>query len=137
MILLDTNALIGLMAGRSFRPAARDAIRAATPDAGVLVSATTAWEIGLLATRTGRTRHMFQPDGRAWFADAVRMPGIRMLPFTDEMALEAAYLPGTFHADPSDRWLVATARIAGVPLLTSDRAILAYADAGHVEAIAT
>ena len=135
MILLDTNVLIALMGDRPLRPAAQDAIRSATPTGSVLVSATTAWEIGLLATRTGRTSQMFLPDGRTWFAKAAGLPGIRLVPFTDEMALDAAYLPSPFHADPSDRWLVATARVTGVPLLTMDRAILAYAESGHLKAI--
>lgn len=135
MILLDTNVLIALMGGAPLRPDAVAAIRAATPDQGVLISATTAWEIGLLATRTANTARIFQPDGRSWFATAARLPGIRVLPFDDAMALDAAYLPGDFHRDPSDRWLVASARVTGVPLLTRDRAILAYAEAGHVKAI--
>lgn len=136
MILLDTNVLIALMGGRVLRPAATAAIRAATPTRSVLVSATTAWEIGLLATRTGRTAQMFLPDGRSWYAAAINLPGMRVLPFDDAMALDAAYLPGDFHRDPSDRWLVASARVAGIPLLTRDNAILAYAAAGHVQAIA-
>lgn len=136
MILLDTNVLIALVGGRDLRPQARDAIRAATPAGAVLVSATSAWEIGLLATRTGRTADMFLPDGRRWYADAMQLPGIREVPFTSEIALDAAYLPGVMHRDPSDRWLIATARVLQVPLLTRDRAILAYARAGHVTAIA-
>ena len=135
MILLDTNVLIALMANRALRPMAAAAIRAATPTGDVLVSATTAWEIGLLATRTGRSSRMFVPDGRAWFAAVIGLPGIRVLPFDAVMALDAAYLPGNFHRDPSDRWLVSSARVAGIPLLTMDRAILDYAKAGHVEAI--
>ena len=135
MILLDTNVLIALMGGADLRSDAATAIRAATPSGAVLVSATTAWEIGLLATRTGRTARIFEPDGRAWFAAALRLPGIRLLPFDDAMALDAAYLPGSFHRDPGDRWIVASARVAGVPLLTRDRAILAYAEKGHVQAI--
>ena len=136
MILLDTNVLIVLMAGADLRPEATAAIRTAAPNRAVLVSATTAWEIGLLATRTGRTARIFEPDGRTWFVAATRLPGNRVLQFDDAMALDASYLPGNFHRDPSDRWLVASARIADVPLLTPDRAILAYAAAGHVRATA-
>ena len=38
-------------------------------------------------------------------------------------------------ADPADRFIVATARHFGISLLTADRAILAYAANGHVDAI--
>lgn len=54
---------------------------------------------------------------------------------TAEILLEAAYLPGDMHRDPSDRWIVAAARHHVATLVTSDRRILAYADAGHVQAI--
>jgi PIN domain nuclease of toxin-antitoxin system len=40
------------------------------------------------------------------------------------------------HADPVDRLIIATARHLGMPIVTSDRKILAYAEAGHVAAIA-
>jgi PIN domain nuclease of toxin-antitoxin system len=50
--------------------------------------------------------------------------------------LAASFLPGDFHNDPADRFLVATARVMGVALLTRDRKILDYAAAGHVRAIA-
>lgn len=136
MILLDTFALIGLMGGRTFKPAAREAIVAAIPGNTIMVSATSAWEIGLLATRTGRSRDIFLPDARVWFEDAVKLPGLRVLPLDHQTALEAAYLPGDFHRDPSDRWIVAAARVNGIPVLTSDRRILTYAMQGYVKAIA-
>lgn len=47
-----------------------------------------------------------------------------------------AYLPALLHSVPADRMLIATARALGVLILTSDRKILAYADMGHVQAIA-
>jgi PIN domain nuclease of toxin-antitoxin system len=41
-------------------------------------------------------------------------------------ALESSYLPGTFHRDPADQIIVATARVHNLILLTSDRKILDY-----------
>ena len=43
--------------------------------------------------------------------------------------------PGSFHADPADRLIVATARHWGVPLLTADDAILDYGARGHVRTV--
>ena len=40
--------------------------------------------------------------------------------------MEAYALPGTFHRDPADRVLVATARRDGLTLVTADDRILAY-----------
>ena len=51
------------------------------------------------------------------------------------IAIDASYLPGDFHADPMDRLIVATARHRGIPIVTSDRKIIAYAEAGYVNVI--
>jgi PIN domain nuclease of toxin-antitoxin system len=63
------------------------------------------------------------------------MPGIREASITADVAIDACYLPGDFHADPMDRLIVATARHLGLPLVTSDRKIIAYAAAGYVDII--
>jgi PIN domain nuclease of toxin-antitoxin system len=44
-------------------------------------------------------------------------------------------LPGDFHSDPSDRIIVATARYLNAQLITEDKAILSYANLGHVKAM--
>jgi PIN domain nuclease of toxin-antitoxin system len=44
-------------------------------------------------------------------------------------------LPPPIHKDPADRLLIATARSLNVPIVTRDRFILDYAEAGHVDAI--
>ena len=62
-------------------------------------------------------------------------PGIKEAPITPAIAIDASYLPGDFHADPMDRLLVATARHLGMPIITSDRKIIAYAEAGFVRVI--
>ncbi len=45
---------------------------------------------------------------------------------THEISWEAYNLPGTFHNDPADRVLVATARIEKLTLITADDLILRY-----------
>jgi PIN domain nuclease of toxin-antitoxin system len=52
------------------------------------------------------------------------------------MALASSLLPGVIHSDPADLLLIATALEMNIPIATRDRKILAYADAGHVQAIA-
>jgi PIN domain nuclease of toxin-antitoxin system len=44
-------------------------------------------------------------------------------------------LPGELHRDPADRILIATARLTGAALVTSDERILAYAKHGHVRVV--
>lgn len=135
MILLDTNALIGLAEGARFRLEAQTAITAAIGQNDFCVSATAAWEVGLLATRTGRTSLRFGGDARRWFNTTIARLGLRLVPFDAEMALEAAYLPAGCPNDPADRWMIAAARVLGATLITSDRAILAYARQGYLASI--
>jgi PIN domain nuclease of toxin-antitoxin system len=134
LILLDTNALIALALGWPIRPPAQTLIDGAVGQ--LAVSAVSAWEIGLLATRTGRTRLLFPQNAQRWYADTIAAMGLRDLPLDGRVATEAAYLPGRFHYDPSDRFIVATARLTDATLLTSDRKILDYASLGHVRALA-
>ena len=136
MILLDTNAFIRLATGQKMRAAAAEAIDYGLASNALLVSAITAWEIGLLAARTGRTGPSLGPDARTWFHLAVAATRVQLIAFEAEAGLEAALLPEWSHWDPSDRMLVATSRLTGFPLVTTDGAILEYAAQGHVRAIA-
>lgn len=61
---------------------------------------------------------------------ALAYPGIKLLPLSPEIAIESTQLPGTFHKDPADQIIVATARINNCRLLTVDAKILSYA---HVQ----
>jgi PIN domain nuclease of toxin-antitoxin system len=131
-LLLDTCAAIWLATGAPMATAARKAIVAAALDAGVLVSSATAWEIGLLSRRGLQ----FLPDPKSWFRTLLGMNGVRLAPLTPDIAIDSSLLPGEVHGDPADRMLIATARSLGVPIVTRDRLILAYAKAGQVKALA-
>jgi len=48
------------------------------------------------------------------------------------IALASEVLPAYPHRDPTDRFLIATARALGATLVTADRKILAYGATGHV-----
>lgn len=134
-LLLDTCALIYLADGQPMKPDALERIDEARARGGVLVSPVSAWEIGLL-TRPGRTDgYRFAPDPKTWFASILAAPGVRIAPLECGVALDASALPGRLHGDPADRLLVATARRLAVPIVTRDKAILDYADDGHVEAV--
>ena len=136
-VLLDTCAVIWLANGDRLRQQAADAIVAAGLSGGILVSPVSAWEVGLLARPRGRDHAppQFLPDPKAWFARVMAGPGIRPAPFTPEIAIDASHLPGDVHGDPADQMIVATARQLGIPVVTRDSRILAYARCGHVSAI--
>jgi PIN domain nuclease of toxin-antitoxin system len=67
---------------------------------------------------------------------ALSFPGLHLAPITGEIACSCAELPPSFHGDPADRLIAATARCEGLTLLTHDRRLLELADTGHLTAIA-
>jgi PIN domain nuclease of toxin-antitoxin system len=137
-VLLDTCAVIWLANGDPLTDAAIAAIVHAGRTDGVFVSPISAWEVGLLSRPADarRTPLRFLPDPKTWFARVMAGPGIREAALAPEIAIDASYLPGDLHGDPGDRLIVTTARHLGVPVVTRDRRIIAYAQAGHAAVIA-
>jgi PIN domain nuclease of toxin-antitoxin system len=136
-VLLDTCAVIWLANGVSLSRTAIDAIVHAGLADGVFVSTASAWEVGLLSRpRPGRQPALqCLPDAKTWFARFMAGPAIKEAAITPAIAIDASYLPSPLHADPMDRLIIATARHLGMPIVTGDRKIIAYAEAGHVRAI--
>jgi len=54
--------------------------------------------------------------------------------FSHAAAIESYELPGTFHKDPADRILIATARELDCALVTADERILAYPNVTTIDA---
>ena len=131
-LLLDTCTMIFIATGRVMTQGARQEIRAASIAGDILISPVSAWEIGLLSARR---RIPFHPDPKRWFQLFLAYPGVRLTPLTPDIAIESSYLPQPLHADPADRLLIATARALNLPIVTRDRRILGYAQAGLVGAI--
>jgi len=95
----------------------------------VLVSDITLWEIATLVN-LGRLR--LRLPLRDWLEAATAPPLVRRVPISPAVASEVAALPDTFHRDPADRIIVASARVAGATLATQDRRII---EAAVVETI--
>ena len=121
-VLLDTCVVIWCVSepGR-LSPAARETVSAA--DTYVFVSAISCAEIACLAEdgRIGVTPHW-----RTWFNRAIADNGWQVLDVDLETVQEAYSLPGSFHRDPADRFIVAAARLGRMTLMTADRKILDY-----------
>lgn len=133
-LLLDTHTWIWLVNGDvMLSPRARRAIATAAVGSRVLVSAISAWELALLESK-GRVR--LDRDCEAWVQRALSLPGLRLVPIDEIVAVSSTRLPGTFHGDPADRLLVATARALDATFVTRDRAILDYARAGYLRTLA-
>lgn len=98
----------------------------------VFVSAITAWEVGLLAAR-GRFAAPFPP--KVWFDKLMSIEFFELAALTPSVLLDSCALPGKRLSDPADRIIVATAREHGYTIVTRDRVILEYRDAGQVLAL--
>ncbi len=120
--LLDTHVLIWWLNDRmQLSPRQREIVEAATPDGPVFVSDISLWEVAMLAS-LGRIRLALPL--REWLDKAVAPPLVRRQGISPAVATEVAALPDSFHRDPADRILVATARVLGATLLTNDRRIV-------------
>lgn len=86
------------------------------------LSPVSTWEASLLIAK-GRIQ---VPAGaKDWLSIATS--GLREAPLTHEIVIAAASSPLT-HSDPADRFLVATAQLLNLILVTADQRILALRD---------
>jgi PIN domain nuclease of toxin-antitoxin system len=122
VIVLDTHVWIWWAEGNPQLPADYLAYIQAEAANGIGVCAISSWEVAKLVER-GRVRLPLPVD--TWLAAALQPP-VMLLPLTPEVAVESTRLPGTFHRDPADQLVVATARVFDCPLVTLDRQIRAY-----------
>jgi PIN domain nuclease of toxin-antitoxin system len=75
-------------------------------------------------------------NASSWFGEAVDMTGADVVDVSLSALIESSFLPLPIHNDPTDRILIATAREHDLTIITRDRAILSYGDAGHVRTLA-
>ena len=108
---------------------ARQVIRREEASGGLIVSAISVWEVAL---KHSLGKLDLDREIRSWIAFAVSYPGIQITPLDQQDAMESTLLPGKFHRDPADRFIVALARRLRCPVVTSDEQILEYE---HVTAI--
>ncbi len=129
-ILLDTHCWVWMQFGQTekFTRAPLRMIERAARTGALRVSVMSVWEIGMLEAK-GRLE--LKMSCAEWVRRALDTPGLALAPLTPEIAIESSRLPGRFHGDPADRLLVATARIAGLRLMTKDGRLLDYGEHGY------
>ena len=122
MILLDTHVVVWVAADseRLGRRAARRIDRGLRDDE-LALSAFTYWEVATLVNR-GRLR--LRGGAEELRARLLRM-GVHEFPVDGEIAILAARLR-SFHGDPADRIIVATALAHDATLVTADEALLEW-----------
>jgi PIN domain nuclease of toxin-antitoxin system len=119
--LLDTHVLLWWF-GRvpHLSAAQRQVLAEADEENPLWVADITLWEIATLFSLGRIKLHL---PLRQWLEEATAPPLVQRLPLTPAVAAEVATLPDSFHRDPADRILVATARVFGATFLTRDRRI--------------
>jgi len=121
VILLDTHVLIWLAnePAKLSRKAA-DAIRRASQQSGIAISAISLWELAWLATH-GRLD--ISGTAEAFVERITSRTAIR--PITVKVATLANQLPADYSGDRCDRLIGATALAEGIGLVTKDMRIRA------------
>ncbi|NOY89558.1 MAG: type II toxin-antitoxin system VapC family toxin [Deltaproteobacteria bacterium] len=127
-LLLDTHILLwSVLEPERLEPHAMEALQDAENQ--LWLSPISVWECLVLA-RKGRLK--LDPDPESWVRDMLDALPFRQAPLNHEVAIvsRSVQLP---HQDPADRFLVATARVYDLTLVTVDQHIL---DAGACELLA-
>lgn len=119
-MLLDTCALLWLAeGGRRLTPRSRLAISASTV---VYVSAISAFEIGI-KHRFGKLKLPALPG--EWFRAVVAQHDLAVASLDLDICMAATELPA-IHRDPCDRFIIATARLRSLPVVTADTRFASY-----------
>lgn len=120
-LLLDTCAWLDAFAAPELlKPSVRKLLAA---EQAVHVSAISLVEI---ARKEAKGDLVFGMSLAKWFQLALAKGRVKVLEITPEISIDATRLPDWLHKDPADQIIVATARVHGLKILTSDTKILDY-----------
>ncbi len=116
MILLDTHVVVWMASdpGKLSRKAS-EAIREASREGGIAISAITLWELAWLMTH-GRLD--ISGTVEAFVEEIAARTAVR--PLTPKIAVLATQFTSSYPGDPSDRIIGATALAEGMALVTKD-----------------
>ncbi len=127
--LLDTHVWLWYLVGsEELSASVRELIDGSVAECWL--SPVSVWEVGVLHQR-GKIR--LERDLRRWVEEAGQKLPLRPAPLSAEISLSTFELD-LAHADPADRFLLATARVYGLALLTADRRLLTSSSAETVAA---
>ena len=122
MLLLDTHVLVWLDEGNPrLGSTALIAINEALAAGQLAVATISFWEIAMLIEKQ---RLIMKTEIDVWRSDLLQA-GLQEVSLWGETAIRAAQLQ-SFHGDPADRMIVATAIENGATLITADAKILSW-----------
>lgn len=116
MIVIDTHVWVWWQADP--KRLSKKAARALKNAKSIGVPAICLWEFSMLVQRD---RIRIDRSALEWLNDALDVPGVRIVELTPSVAVQSTRLPSTFHNDPADRLIVATALNEGAPLISADQ----------------
>jgi len=119
-MILDTCALLWLASGD--KKLSRAAIKRIDQAPTVYVSAITGFEIALKAAK-GKLKLPLSP--KDWFDRVVDHHDLTILALTLDVCIAATELPA-IHDDPCDRFIIATARLNDLSVVTADEQFEKY-----------
>ena len=112
--LLDTCALVWLANGNGRMPVRVRRELAAADE--LYVSSVSAWEI---SRKLQKGTLILEDDMRTVWTNLVESYRLKVLPVTPEIAIVSTELP-EIHKDPADRFIIATAKVGKLQVVTSD-----------------
>ena len=128
--LLDTHAWVWWVTeDRRLSKRAHGAIERARKGDGLGLSAISIWEV---AKKVEKGQLTLDRPVDEWLDIALAADGLQLLELTRPVLVDSCRLPGSFHGDPADQIIVATARRRAASLITADARIHEY---GHVKTI--
>ena len=132
-ILLDTHVWVWYINGsEELNKSIRKTITSALYHNELAFSAISIWEICML---NKKQRIILEMPCLEWINKFIDLTRIRILPITPSISVESCDLPGSFHSDPADCLIVATARVEGLTLITRDKRILNYGKHKYISVV--
>jgi PIN domain nuclease of toxin-antitoxin system len=128
MIILDTHVLVWLDEGNSkLGKSALQKIDRSLPSGELGVATISFWEVAMLVNKGRIDMHT---DLSIWRSELINA-GLKEIPLLGTTAIRSAEL-NSFHGDPADRIIVATAIENSATLITADKKILSWEGSLHV-----
>ncbi len=138
-MLLDTHTFYWLITtAGTLSEEALIAIADNQTNGTLYVSPITAWELSIASRKPP---HKDPPSlgtnsPSRWFSDAVAATKARVVPIQQKIACEAAaVVTDTGHKDPGDCYLIATARVKKIAIITRDSVMLRLASPPYFNVI--
>jgi PIN domain nuclease of toxin-antitoxin system len=120
-VVLDTHVWLWWLLGQPDLPdVQRRALDDMAEDEPPVLPAVCLWEAQMLHSKG---RLVLEIPFDRWLPEAAQPAVVRVAPLTVDVILALNSLPASFHGDPADRLIVATARAAKLPLATHDKKI--------------